>query len=609
MANEEETAWRPGDRIGYVREEIPEFDVLSYRGERYETLVPDTLDLQEREALAVNVLTNATDPLADYEMYFDVFFKSNPPMMEHNYSDSCHSKFLEALPLMRIASGSDLNPQVERRWMEVVLQQLGPDGLASSPIGGRPWTLVRSHFIPEGSRTDFDQQIIPFYCGRLLSAMMLYYRRDGGSLWKEAAERLVDGLAELAVDCGRYAYYAPSSHWAQKGNTFDYGRTHPLMGAHVSFVAQGLCHVYRETGYEPAIRLAEKLIRYILEELRYIEPDGRFGSDMTSGSAQAHFHEHTRDLQTMLEYVLVTGDDEWLERVQKGYEYGKAHGEVLTGYFPGLLRTASFESSELCEVADMIALGLKLTEAGAGDYLDDVDRWVRNMFAEGQLTSAEWVYRVAGHLPPSKIEPYQTTDRVPERNLGGFAGWPSMNDWYAGDGHGIMHCCTGNGTRAIYYVWESILQHDNGRLCVNLLLNRASHWADVDSHVPYTGQVDVRIKQPVHLSIRIPQWARPAAVRVQVNGADRRVDWEGRYAVLGETVPGDVATMTFPLPERTDTVWVEKQRYTLVRKGNDVVAIDPPGRYCPLYQREHYRANSTRWRNVDRFVSSERIYW
>ena len=306
---------------------------------------------------------------------------------------------------------------------------------------------------------------------------------------------------------------------------------------------------------------------------------------------------------------MATGNDEWVELVRKGYEYGKAHGEVLTGYFPELLRTPSFRPSELCEVADMIALALKLTEVGIGDYLDDVDRWVRNMFAEGQLTSPEWVYRVAADLPPSRIHPYQTTERVPERNVGGFAGWPAMNDWYAGDGHGIMHCCTGNGTRAIYYVWQRIVTLDGENLRVNLLLNRASPWADVDSHVPYTGRVDVRIKESVRLSIRIPEWVKPADVRVQVNGADRRVNWDGRYAVAGRMKPGEVATMTFPISERTDSVWVQKEKYTLVRKGNDVVAIDPPGKYGPLYQREHYRADDTRRRRSERFVSTEQIYW
>ena len=119
----------------------------------------------------------------------------------------------------------------------------------------------------------------------------------------------------------------------------------------------------------------------------------------------------------------------------------------------------------------------------------------------------------------------------------------------------------------------------------------------------------MRIKEPVALSIRIPEWVKRDEVRLQLNGNDRPVDRDGRYVDVGKVKPGDVATMTFPITERSDTVWIEKEDYTLVRKGNEVVAIDPPGRYCPLYQRDHYRQDGTRWRKIERFVSSERIYW
>ncbi len=185
-----------GDHIGYMRAEIPEFDIPPYRGERYEALIPDTLDIQERIALAVNALTGLTDPLADHEQYFYVTLKHNPPKMWHNWDDQCQIKFMEALPLMRLASGSDLNGQVDRTWMEVTLRELGPDGLAYIPVRGRPWAnMGLGPYTPGVNLDDFDQQINGMWCGRLLSSIMLYYRRDGGSRWKEAAERRVDGLA------------------------------------------------------------------------------------------------------------------------------------------------------------------------------------------------------------------------------------------------------------------------------------------------------------------------------------------------------------------------------------------------------------------------------
>jgi DUF1680 family protein len=523
---------------------------------------------------------------------------------------------MEALPLMRIASGSTQNTHVDKAWMEAALKQVGPDGLVYYPTEGRPWTLAQTYeFVPDEARTAATQHIVPFACGRLLSAMMLYHMRDGGGPWKETAERLVDALADLAADAGHYAFYAPSSHWAEKGSRYDYGRTYPLMGAHVGFVALGLVHTYRETGYEPARVLAEKLLRYVVEEIDYIDEDGVFGPDRPSASStRAHFHMHTYCLLAMHEYAITTGEEYWLELADRGIAYAKTQGNTLLGYFPEWLGTDNPQTSEICEVADMIALALKLSASGTGDYWDDADRWIRNMFAEGQLRHSDWVYRMAAMFPKSDLSGmYYEAERAIERNLGGFAGWPKANDWYD-PGHyyggwGIMHCCTGNGTRALHYIWDNILTHTGGKLRVNLLLNRASPWADVDSHIPYVGQVDVKIKQPLDLSVRLPEWVQPVEARFQVNGSDRNTEWDGRYAEVGQVVPGDVITMTFPVSERTNTLWIEKQVYRVVRRGNDVVAIDPPGRYCPLYQREHYRQDSTRWRKIERFVSNEEIHW
>ncbi|RKY06227.1 MAG: hypothetical protein DRP56_07810 [Planctomycetota bacterium] len=618
--------WKKGDPIVYINDDIPDFDVPAYKGERYEAMVPDTLDLQERAAWAVNGLTGPTDPEADYELYFLAWLKRNPPMMEHSFHDQCQVKLMEALPLMRLMSGSDFNAQVDRRWMEVTLRMLGPDNQMYIPVKGRPWA-----FDQPGGPFDFIEDLNadfldPVIAGRLLSSMILYHKRDGGSLWKNSAERVVDGLSDLAVDRGSYAYFSPRTLFAIKGHTED-----PLRDANcmvgtqaISRIQLGLMHLCRETGYEPALDLAKKLINYSVDEIKYFGEDGTFPPDGTCGSpTAAHFHQHVYGLQCLAEYMLLTGDDCYMDLVQKGYEYGKSQGNTLLGYFPEIVRLDKFCTSELCQVADMIALALELTELGIGDYWDDADRWVRNMFTEGQLspTQADWMARHAAQLPASTHDPMcQTTDNVLARHVGAFAGWPHPNDW-GYDLHDwpaeqeilpsrtVMHCCTGNASRALYYVWERMVQYKAGKLKVNLLLNRASQWADVDSHIPYAGQVDVKIKKPVNLSIRIPEWVSPKDVRIRVDGKDIQVKFNSRYALVGDVVPGNVVTMTFPIAERTDSIWVEKHKYNIVRKGNEVVAMDPMGEFCPLYLREHYRANDTRWHKAERFVSDESIHW
>lgn len=298
-----------------------------------------------------------------------------------------------------------------------------------------------------------------------------------------------------------------------------------------------------------------------------------------------------------------------IQYTNKGYQFALAHMNTTVGYVPEVISPEKF--SEICGVADMIHMAVKLSLAGEGDYWDDVDRWTRNQFAEGQLTSCDWVNAMIKGLPanPGSTGPEASTDGVAERCVGGFAGWPSANDWQGNPNVSIMHCCTGNGTRAIYYVWNNILRLKDGKVKVNLLLNRASPWADVDSFIPYEGRVDVKIKQACELSVRMPEWVKPEQAKCQVNGTDRSLSWDGRYAAVGKVKPGDVVTLTFPIFERTDKVQIQGKEYTLIRKGNDVVHIDPPGKYCPLYQREKYRENKARTKKVERFVAEQQIAW
>ncbi len=603
------------DSIRYIREEIPAFNVPAYEGESYTAIAPDTLDLQERARLAVNGLTGPTDAEADYEIYSHVGIYGNRPVMHHGHNDHLQMKFQEALPLMRLITGSHLNEQVDRRWMEVVLHMQGPDGLLYYPVVGRPWAgrdMAVEQFGPLPQR-HYAQ---PYSNGRLLAAVMVYHKLTGDDLWLQVGREMVGGLWRLVLDRGDYAYFAKGQYGPDEELVPDAPIPGPWISLPFAWTMMGLAQFFRYTGYGPAGELTSKLTRYFRKHARFFDAKGRFLPEEPDGAENglsAHLHGHTYPLLGMLDLALATQDSELVEFVREGYEHCKRLGEGLTGYFPEGLDPRQQRFSEICGVADMIALGLKLTEAGAGDYWDEVDRWTRNMFAEGQLVRYDWMYRVGAGQPHFPIDNmYETDEQVAERSVGAFASEPSPNDWFGSREQGgnslISHCCTGNGTRTIYYLWENVVHKRGHTLQVNLLLNHASQWADVDSHIPYVGQVDVKVKHPVDLSIRIPEWVKPADAVCRVAEVERPLGWAGRYAEIGEVKPGDVVTLTFPITEHSETVWIEKRKYTLVRKGNDIVAIDPPGQICPLYQREHYRASATRWRKVVRFVSKETVH-
>ena len=619
-------------RIGYIREEIPDYEIPVYRGERYDAMVPDTLDLAERARLAIRGLTGPTDADADYELYWHVDFWSNPPTMTHDWNDWVQKKFEEPLPLLRIVTGSDSGLEADRARMAAHLHSIGPDGLLYYSCEGRPWAFKGIGFnntiwkatgeqghLPD----DTIKHLSPWTGGSdAISSLIVYYLRDRNPIWKETIEHMIEGWSERVIDRGDYAYI-PSGFF-EPGAPLAQDAPMPVGGEgaeRVMWNLIGLARYYRLTGYGPARELSAKLVAYLKDHIGFFNPDGSFPPDRVRqypgfpSRECGHFHRHTYAILSVLEYALSVDDRDLMAFVRGGYEWArdKGHGSSLVGFFPELYYE-DYPTSETCEVADMIALALKLTRAGMGDYWDDADRWIRNQFIENQLVRVDWVDRIL--RPGARVGDNISTDRVAERNIGCFAGWPSASDWSV---HtiftppiGTMHCCTGNAARVLYYIWEHIVDHTEGRLRVNLLLNRASPWADLDSYIPYQGRVELRVKEPCRsVEVRVPQWTESGSEEVActVNGVARELTWDGRYVHAGAAAPGDSIRISFPISERLVRERIGGIMYTLVVRGNDVVFIDPPGKNCPLYQRAHYRENEPRWRKVERFVSDEHVDW
>ena len=641
----------------HIRQDIPAFDVPTYSGRRYEDTVPDTLDIQERMALAVNGLTGPTDAHKDHLIYFLVRFRANPPCMLHGPPDQCQPKFMESLNLMRLASGSTLGEHIDPIWMATALRLIGPDGLAYWP--SFPWAPLPIWHEPDPPAG--KHYAMPWFCGRVMSAMTLYMRRDPSGPWDSEIRKLVGGLRGVALERDNYAFFPQGGFLPNRRRVRSASLPVGAWASLVGWTVQGLAQYHRISGFEPAIDLAGRLSNYLVHHGKFYGANGEFlpghpgQSEMDEDSKDnedsrdveqrfdpgftavppvdslIHVHHHTLPLLGMLEHALAVGNRDLAEFVRCSFEWGRAKGDALVGYFPEHVDNPNaLETSELCSVADMIALALKLSDAGLGDYWDDADRWIRNQFAEGQLLRSEWIYHMAAgglvtgktRIPPSitgasqaEVDPAMppdsdTVDQVPERNIGAFAGWPTANDWYVGQGSGIMHCCTGNATRALYYIWEHILTCNDGTLSVNLLLNRPSQWADLHSHIPYDGRVDVKMKQASRrLRVRIPEWVAPQEATCMVNGVERALGWDGRYAVVGAVAARDEVTLTFPLTERKREADIQSQHFHMITRGNEVVDIYPRGQFSPLYQRDYYRDDRTRWKKAERFVSDEAIIW
>jgi hypothetical protein len=107
------------------------------QGQRYEAMVPDTLDLADRMDLAINALTNVWFPEERWGLGFMVDLSRRPAVRYFNHLTDAYlnipPKMLEALAVCRVASGSSRNINVDQKVLSAQLDMVGDDGLVYCP--------------------------------------------------------------------------------------------------------------------------------------------------------------------------------------------------------------------------------------------------------------------------------------------------------------------------------------------------------------------------------------------------------------------------------------------------------------------------------------------
>jgi hypothetical protein len=186
-------------------------------------------------------------------------------------------------------------------------------------------------------------------------------------------------------------------------------------------------------------------------------------------------------------------------------------------------------------------------------------------------------------------------------------------------------CCNTNMPTGMYKAWASIIRPLGSGVQVNLLLNRASEWADLESWLPYEGRFVLRNKTAKKAYIRIPKWVDKKALRCHVN--DKLVSaphFLNAYLLIEDLKPRDVVTVEFPVPETTERYreMSYKQEYTCQFRGSTLVDISPQGdrpartvdlsddgdrfpvmKGYPIYQRDHFKAKKAPSVKKQQFVS------
>jgi len=606
------------------------------KGKYYEAEIPDTLELTRHAEFSINALTRLLEPKYDYTQFSFCEFRSDPPTlaMGHGGLTNLNPKWMEALPLMRIMSGSKFNLERDGKLVGSLVHNTAPDGVTYQPID-HPGA-----FYDEFTRKQNKPAADMFGEGRQLLALSVWTQLSSNPIFREIAERKTRRLLEIAVKKNNSLYYKLGRGYYPGQKNLDELKVYAITdhevsdaskiglvgtaAAHtVATAAMGAARYYAVTKYEPALELARGMARYMVEEAKLIDEEGKWHG--------WHFHIISNGLLGVLEYASVVDDQAMLEWCRRAYEYGKSIGEPLLGFYAGVPALKSWDYNpskeevgkdrnrtfvEPCSIADMLLIGLKLTQEGMGDYYEDIEYSLRNMFVESQVTNLDFLadfpteIKEKIDLSATAPDPRQmVTEDAAARGVGSWV-CTKPEQWHIGHpGPQACSCCLGNAARVLYYTWDSILDTEGENLRVHMLLNRASRWADVESHLPYEGKVVLRMKKDRNVQVRIPSWTDADGVSCQVNGKAREAQWKGRYVSIPSVEAGDVVTVQFPMVEKTIWRQIRETDYTITFRGFTVVDLSPKADVTPIFQRAHLRRDRAPMRKVTRHISERNIQW
>ena len=549
-------------------------------GQEYEVIVPDTLDLAERCALAVNCLSQFETDL-ECSGYWHASFGANPPFMSMS-SNLDIGKTVEALPQARTASGSTQALEVEKALMLRVLAQSWDDGVFYvAPAEGRPW-------IGPASAERANMCII----GRMLRGLLCWHEYNGNPLWMEQAHKIYRTIRDKLVryeEDGNAFFSPPGSGWGYLPKTGyppdqpKYGDSRAARSSHAAILGYNVLGVSKYaavTGDQEALELAGKMVNSLRTSAFWERGWGFIEIPGVSAIDRGHFAGHGNTnlitLRGILEYADAANDADAKELVRSAYELFRNYGIPDIGYFQEDFSSANGEG---CCAASMVILAVRLSQSGVGDYWEDVEHYVRNQLVEWQLTDRAQLERITAAGEPRQANaPAETDEGVIERAIGGFSANPFVTDYPRPRFNMGAGCCGQNGPQALYQAWEAIVQSTgDGAAQINLLLNRAAAQLDLDSYLPYEGKAVIRNKTARNVSVRIPNWVEKSAVRCHIDTKPLSTIWLNNYLVFQNLKPQAEIVIEFPVVERTlrKTQGVTGTTYTIQMRGNTVVDISP----------------------------------
>jgi hypothetical protein len=533
------------------------------------------IDLRQRLQMGVGHLFNALDERMDYLPFFHFELVQDPLCVKHGAFDTPHvaGRFLD---VFRLAASIIPLPQADPIYTALANQLYA--SLTRHP-SGLPWNPA----LP------WMQNVACLHnCREILLGLIALMTWRGDLQAETTAATFCRTLYQILGTKARF----DAECLGEQGWCNPYGGILSAPPANTGRMIRPLVQYYRLSNDPVALELANRFVKDNLAAL--CDAEGHL-----LASAGPHLHSITGTITGLLEYGLLTHDQAIIERVRKAYDTGMAPwrssygwvkefryrpelAEILKGNtgYPGY----DIPRGEANNTADLIESALLLGSLGLPEYYQDAERMLRNQLLAVQFIWPEWAGKET-HLSDTLEIRY---DEVVRRALGGFC-FGSPNDLisYAKEPHQMNTDLAGGALQALCEAWNAVVTDDGQTLSVNLFFSMANESLDLECPGAGDAPITLNLPNPRHLRIRVPSWASPSQVMVQVNGMDRlsaRDLVQNQYLELKNLPSSSEVRLWLPLHEETCSETIMDQRYEVSWVNDTVKAIDPSGRFFPLYQ-------------------------
>lgn len=576
---------------------------------------PDTLDLEDRAKEAINAMLGIADDMYEYIPFFNGNLMARPAYMVHGNWDfgSSHGRLVDSLILARFMCNIAAESEIEKHYRSNLLSFFREDGLSYRRNTFDEETIKEHQSEYVDSASMIDQRAV-------IMGLTTWYLTTGDEKVKTYADRLCAALKRIARK-ERECWYYPASEYTPRGwPSFDAVHTRLTVDPAAMWGRQigPLLKYHILTGNKDAYELAERFASNIIYRSGVFNKDGSFNGALEYRNG--HFHTRMGTLASLARFAVYTGDASIIEFVKRSYDWALKQCTSF-GWTPGDMHDQRFEH-ETCTLVDAIDIGIILAQSGYTEYWGVVERFIRNHLTESQLLDISWIEEL--DTRERDIPKRRTYYKVAQRLRGAFAGYSAPNDFvYSGEwgrGH-IMDtqtCCIASGVRGLYLGWSSIITEKNKGIYINMLLNKASKWLDLKSYMPHEGKVELDINRDLEeVFIRIPDWVPYGAVKITRKIGDEEISLTGRalswtkrcFMKIENAREGEKILLTFPLKEYETLETASGLEYKVRWRGDDVIHIDPPGIYCPLYnRREIYQESPVKTKEPIR-KDDDRIYF